>query len=240
MEENQINTEVAINESIESDLIVDLTNVNVYQGEHQVLNSVSLQVKKGEIVFLMGRTGSGKSSLLKVLYADLPFDGDAGFVAGFDLASIRKKEIPALRRKLGMIFQDFQLLTDRSIYENLSFVLKATGWKNRNAMDERIIESIAIVGLEDKLEKMPHQLSGGEQQKIVIARSLLNHPDMLLADEPTGNLDPISSEDVMNTINNLRNQGITILMATHDMLVAEKYNYRTLWFNNGKIQDNQP
>ncbi|PLW93633.1 MAG: phosphonate ABC transporter ATP-binding protein [Marinilabiliales bacterium] len=224
----------------DSDVLVDLRNVNVYQGERIVVENVSLEVRKGELVFLMGRTGSGKSSLLKILYADLPFNGDSGYVLGFELSDIRRKEIPTLRRKLGMIFQDFQLLTDRTVQENLYFVLKATGWKNKQAMDERVVEVMTTVGLPDKLEKMPHQLSGGEQQKVVIARALLNHPDLILADEPTGNLDPISSEEVMNTIIALKEQGITILMATHDLMVTEKFASRTLWFNNGKVQDNRP
>jgi cell division transport system ATP-binding protein len=224
----------------DSDVLVDIRNAEVFQGEHKVLDHVSLEVKKGELVFLMGRTGSGKSSLLKILYADLPFDGESGYVLGFDLNDMRRKDIPSLRRKLGMIFQDFQLLTDRSVRENLYFVLKATGWKNKQGMDERVVEVMTTVGLPDKLDKMPHQLSGGEQQKVVIARALLNHPDLILADEPTGNLDPISSEEVMNTIMALKEQGITILMATHDLMVTEKFSSRTLWFNNGKVQDNRP
>lgn len=227
-------------EDRDGDVLVDLHNVNVYQGERIIVENVSLEVRKGELVFLMGRTGSGKSSLLKVLYADLEFNGESGYVLGFDLKALRRKDIPLLRRKLGMIFQDFQLLTDRSVRENLIFVLKATGWRNKNAIKERIEEVMQTVGLLDKLDKMPHQLSGGEQQKVVIARALLNHPDLILADEPTGNLDPISSEEVMNTIMALKEKGITILMATHDLMVTEKFASRTLWFNNGKVQDNRP
>jgi len=160
-------------------------------------------------------------------------------VLGFDLATMRTRDIPQLRRKMGMVFQDFQLLTDRSVKDNLLFVLQATGWKDREAMDSRIEHVLAVVGLEHKIDKMPHQLSGGEQQKVVIARALLNDPELLLVDEPTGNLDPQSSEEVLNTLVELKKSGKAILMATHDMLVMEKFPSRTLWFAEGKVTDNQ-
>ncbi len=236
-EEKDIQIEKSLKKN---DILLEISKANVFQGERKVIDNVSLTIRKGELVFLMGRTGSGKSSLLKILYADLPFKGEKGYVLGFDLNNMRRKDISSLRRKLGMIFQDFQLLTDRTVRENLYFVLKATGWKNKQNMEERAMEVMNTVGLPDKLDKMPHQLSGGEQQKVVIARALLNHPDLILADEPTGNLDPISSEEVMHTIMELKKKGITILMATHDLMVTEKFASRTLWFNNGKVQDNKP
>ncbi len=211
----------------------------VIQGENTILDDVSFQIGTGEFVYFLGRTGSGKSSLLKMLYADLPFEGEECMVAGFDIKNIRSRDIPQLRRKLGMVFQDFQLLTDRSVAENLHFVLAATGWRDRTLMSNRIDEVLEIASVLHKKDKMPHQLSGGEQQKVVIARALLNNPDLLLVDEPTGNLDPQSSEEVLNTLVALKNSGKTILMATHDMLVVEKYPARTLWFNDGHVTDNQ-
>jgi len=219
--------------------LVSVENAVVRHGDNLILSDVSFSIGAGELVYFLGRTGSGKSSVMKMLYADLPFEGTIGTVLGYDLNIIRTREIPLLRRKMGMVFQDFQLLTDRSVRENLLFVLQATGWRDREAMDSRIDSVLDTVGLSDKKDKMPHQLSGGEQQKVVIARALLNDPELLLVDEPTGNLDPQSSEEVLNTLVELKKSGKAILMATHDMLVMEKYPSRILWFADGKVTDNK-
>jgi len=219
--------------------LVSVENAVVRHGDNLILSNVSFSIGSGEFVYFLGRTGSGKSSVMKMLYADLPFEGTIGTVLGYDLNKIRTREIPLLRRKMGMVFQDFQLLTDRNVRENLLFVLQATGWRDREAMDSRIDSVLAGVGLENKKDKMPHQLSGGEQQKVVIARALLNDPELLLVDEPTGNLDPQSSEEVLNTLVELKKTGKAILMATHDMLVMEKYPSRILWFADGKVTDNK-
>jgi len=219
--------------------LVSIENAGVRHGDNVILENVSFSIGAGEFVYFLGRTGSGKSSVMKMLYADMPFEGAVGNVLGYDLTKIRTREIPHLRRKMGMVFQDFQLLTDRNVRENLLFVLQATGWKDREAMDSRIDSVLAAVGLSEKKDKMPHQLSGGEQQKVVIARALLNDPELLLVDEPTGNLDPQSSEEVLNTLVELKKSGKTILMATHDMLVMEKYPSRILWFADGKVTDNK-
>ncbi len=218
---------------------IEIVDAVIMQGEHVVLDQVSFDIEKGEFVYFLGRTGSGKSSMMKTLYADLPFTGKKGLVAGYDLLTIRSKDIPYLRRKMGMVFQDFQLLTDRNVTENLHFVLDATGWRDDKQAAERIHAVLLEVGMQDKAQKMPHQLSGGEQQKVVIARALLNSPDLLLVDEPTGNLDPQSSEEVLQTLVFLKESGKTILMATHDMLVMEKYPSRILWFADGKVTDNK-
>jgi cell division transport system ATP-binding protein len=219
--------------------LVAVENAVVRHGDNLILSGVSFSIGAGEFVYFLGRTGSGKSSVMKMLYADLPFEGTIGTVLGYDLNKIRTREIPMLRRKMGMVFQDFQLLTDRSVRENLLFVLQATGWRDREAMDSRIDSVLDTVVLSDKKDKMPHQLSGGEQQKVVIARALLNDPELLLVDEPTGNLDPQSSEEVLNTLVELKKSGKAILMATHDMLVMEKYPSRILWFAEGKVTDNK-
>jgi len=219
--------------------LITVENAVVRHGDNLILENVSFRIGAGEFVYFLGRTGSGKSSVMKMLYADIPFEGTTGTVLGFDLAAIRTRDIPQLRRKMGMVFQDFQLLTDRNVKDNLLFVLQATGWKDREAMDSRIEHVLAVVGLGHKIDKMPHQLSGGEQQKVVIARALLNDPELLLVDEPTGNLDPQSSEEVLNTLVELKKSGKAILMATHDMLVMEKYPSRILWFADGKVTDNK-
>ncbi|MPM09467.1 Cell division ATP-binding protein FtsE [bioreactor metagenome] len=219
--------------------LINVENAVIRHGDNIVIAEVSFSIGAGEFVYFLGRTGSGKSSMMKTLYADLPFEGTSGTVLGYDLANLRRRDIPMLRRKMGMVFQDFQLLTDRSVCENLLFVLQATGWRDREAMDSRIDSVLDTVGLSDKKDKMPHQLSGGEQQKVVIARALLNDPELLLVDEPTGNLDPQSSEEVLNTLVELKKSGKAILMATHDMLVMEKYPSRILWFADGKVTDNK-
>ncbi|MEI6696973.1 MAG: ATP-binding cassette domain-containing protein [Bacteroidota bacterium] len=217
------------------DIIIQLENLAVYQNDILILSEVNLSIEKGEFVYLVGKTGTGKSSLLKTLYADLQVVEGNAMVADFDLKMIKTKEIPFLRRKLGIVFQDFQLLSDRSVKENLVFVLKATGWKDKIAMEERIHEVLEKVGLESKGFKMPHQLSGGEQQRVSIARALLNDPEVILADEPTGNLDPETSEGIINLLIDISKNGRAVLMASHDFMMIEKFPSRTLRCENGKV-----
>ena len=219
------------------DTIIKLENVSVFQKHNLVLSNVTLNIDKGEFVYLLGRTGSGKSSLLKTLYADLDLIEGTGTVAGYDLKAIKLKEIPYLRRKLGIVFQDFQLLTDRSINDNLLFVLKATGWKNKIEMQKRIQDVLDKVHLTTKGFKMPHELSGGEQQRISIARALLNDPELILADEPTGNLDPETSEGIMNLLLEISRSGRAVLIATHDIMMFEKFPSRTIRCENGKLTE---
>ena len=219
--------------------IVEINNADIFQSKNLVLSNVELHIDKGEFVYLIGKTGSGKSSLLKMLYGDVELlQGSAG-VAGFQLNNIKEKEIPYLRRKLGIVFQDFQLLTDRSVNANLLFVLQATGWKEKNKMKDRIAEVLDKVGLATKGFKMPHELSGGEQQRVVIARALLNHPEMILADEPTGNLDPETSEGIMNLLLEISRNGCSVLMATHNYTMIEKFPARIIKCENGKIHDSK-
>src|SRR3954469_25562259 len=206
-----------------TDVILRLEEANIYQSNNLVLSNVNLQIDKGEFIYLIGKTGSGKSSLLKTIYADVDLMEGAGYVSGFHLNKIKPKQIPYLRRKLGIVFQDFQLLTDRSVNANLLFVLKATGWKEKPAMQARINEVLEKVGLATKGFKMPHELSGGEQQRIVIARALLNEPEIILADEPTGNLDPETSEGIMRLLFDISNSGRAVLMATHNYPMIEKF-----------------
>ncbi len=217
------------------DIIIELENLSVYQKDILILSEVNLSIEKGEFVYLVGKTGTGKSSLLKTLYADLQVVEGNAMVADFNLKTIKTKEIPFLRRKLGIVFQDFQLLIDRSIKENLVFVLKATGWKNKNDMDERIKEVLDKVGMGTKGFKMPHQLSGGEQQRVSIARALLNDPEIILADEPTGNLDPETSEGIIKLLIDISKNGRAVLMASHDFMMIEKFPSRTLRCENGKV-----
>lgn len=219
------------------DTIIYLDKVSIFQKHNMVLNNVSLTIDKGEFVYLIGKTGSGKSSLLKTLYAELALNQGEAKVAGFDLVNIKRKEIPFLRRKLGIVFQDFQLLTDRTINDNLLFVLKATGWKNKNDMQKRVQEVLEKVRLGTKGFKMPHELSGGEQQRISIARALLNDPELILADEPTGNLDPETSEDIMNTLLEISKNGRAVIIATHDIMMFNKFPSRTIKCENGGIID---
>lgn len=215
--------------------LIELSAVTIFQDERPVVSDLNLVVKKGEFVYLLGKTGSGKSSFLKVLYADVPLTMGAGKVCGFDIAKLKPREIPYLRRKLGIVFQDFQLLSDRNVGENLKFVMKATGWRDENKIKERIDDVIRKVGLEGKAGKMPHELSGGEQQRVSIARALVNNPELILADEPTGNLDPETSEEILKLLMALSEGGQAVLFATHDMLVYNKFKSRTLLFDNGRV-----
>lgn len=221
------------------DTIIHLDKVSIFQKHNLVLTNVALNIDKGEFVYLLGKTGSGKSSLLKTLYAELDLVQGEGTVAGFDLKTIKRKEIPFLRRKLGIVFQDFQLLTDRNVNDNLLFVLKATGWKNKFEMQKRIQDVLEKVHLATKGFKMPHELSGGEQQRISIARALLNDPELILADEPTGNLDPETSEEIMNVLLEISKSGRAVLIATHDIMMFNKFPSRTIKCENGKIIDSQ-
>jgi cell division transport system ATP-binding protein len=209
----------------------------IRQQERTIVKGLNFELAKNEIVFLIGKTGSGKSSVLKLLYGELPLEEGTGNVVGFDLMQLKKKDIPSLRRKIGIVFQDFQLLTDRTVYENLAFVLKATGWTDKNLIDHRIDEVLSIVSLKDKLHTMPFALSGGEQQRITIARALLNKPELILADEPTGNLDPETSEEIMRVLIAIAaEQNTAILMATHDMSLVDKFPNKVLRVENGTLK----
>ncbi|HOI86783.1 MAG TPA: ATP-binding cassette domain-containing protein [Lentimicrobium sp.] len=217
------------------DTIVSLNNLSVYQRNILVLSEVTLNIDKGEFVYLIGKTGTGKSSLLKTLYADLPVNEGDAEVAGYSLKTIRPHDVPFLRRKLGIVFQDFQLLSDRSVNDNLLFVLRATGWSDKNEIQDRIKDVLDKVGLKTKGFKMPHQLSGGEQQRVAIARALLNDPELILADEPTGNLDPETSEGIMSLLIDISRAGRAVLMATHNYAIMEKFPSRTLKCEGGKV-----
>ena len=222
------------------DTIINLDKIAVYQKSQLVLSNVSMQIERGEFCYLIGRTGSGKSSLMKVLYADLPLIEGTAKVAAFNLHEIKEKQIPYLRRKIGIVFQDFQLLTDRSVRDNLLFVMKATGWRDKIAMEERLEGVLEKVGLHTKNFKMPNQLSGGEQQRVVIARALINDPDIILADEPTGNLDPETSLGIMELLVEISKTGRAILMATHDYTLFQKFPGRIFRCENGKVVDLNP
>lgn len=220
--------------------IVHLRDVKIYQKDSLVLDKVNLNITKGEFVYLIGKTGSGKSSLLKTLYAALPLDGSNGLVAGFDLKSLNRRTIPKLRRKLGIVFQDFNLLNDRSVEENLFFALKAMGWKDKEKMLARINELLARVGLSGKNNKMPHAISGGEQQRVVIARALLNYPELIIADEPTGNLDPETSDEILLLLRKLAQENDTaVLFATHDYRILENFPARIIRCHGGKVIDEE-
>ncbi|WP_431122902.1 cell division ATP-binding protein FtsE [Flagellimonas flava] len=218
-----------------SETILKLQDVAVFQNENLILNHITLQVKKGEFVYVIGKTGSGKSSFMKTLYADLPLKQGTGTIVDFDLKNLEEKEIPYLRRKLGIVFQDFKLLPDRNVNNNLRFVLKATGWTEDSKMDAKIEEVLDKVGMKTKGFKFPHELSGGEQQRIAIARALLNDPEIILADEPTGNLDPQTSVEVMKVLQDINQTGRTIIMATHDYALILKYPHKTLKCDGSKV-----
>jgi cell division transport system ATP-binding protein len=222
-------------ENLPLDKSIELTNCNIWQQDHLVLTDVNLSVNKGEFVYLVGRVGSGKSSLIKTLNGKLPLKEGIGLVAGFNLSDIKNREIPYLRRKIGIVFQDFQLLIDRSVNDNLEFVLKATGWKAKNDIDARIGEVLEKVGLSLKGYKMPHQLSGGEQQRVVIGRALLNDPEIILADEPTGNLDPETSEGILRLLTDISKTGRAVVVATHNYTLLKKFSARTLKCDGGKL-----
>lgn len=218
-----------------SQSILSLKDITIFQEKNPVLTNVSLEVINGDFIYLIGKTGAGKSSFLKTLYADLSLTEGEGNIVGYDLKNLTEKEIPYLRRKLGVVFQDFKLLPDRNVKENLLFVLKATGWTFEEEMNVKIDEVLDKVGMKNHQSKMPHQLSGGEQQRIAIARALLNDPELILADEPTGNLDPQTSVEVMEVLKNINSTGKTIMMATHDYALLLKFPSKTLKFENGKV-----
>lgn len=222
------------------DTIIEFTGCNIWQQDHLVLTGVSFRVNKGEFVYLVGRVGSGKTSMIKTMNVQIPLkEGDA-MVAGYNLGLIKSGEIPYLRRKVGIVFQDFQLLTDRSVYENLEFVLKATGWKEKKNIDIRITEVLEKVGLGLKGYKMPHQLSGGEQQRVVIGRALLNNPDIILADEPTGNLDPETSEGIIRLLLDISRTGRAVIVATHNYTLLKKFPSRTIKCEDGRLTEAKP
>jgi cell division transport system ATP-binding protein len=217
------------------DNVISFEDASIFQEDHLVLSDVNFSVKKNEFVYLIGKVGSGKSSLIKTINAEIPLKQGNASVAGFNLFNIKRKQTPRLRRKLGIVFQDFQLLIDRNVHENLKFVLGATGWKNKKEISTRIEEVLEKVGLQHKGYKMPHQLSGGEQQRVVIARALLNDPELILADEPTGNLDPETSDVIMKILFDIQASGRAVIMATHNYNLLEKYPARTLRCDDGKV-----
>jgi cell division transport system ATP-binding protein len=217
------------------DIIIELQDCQIWQQDHLVLSNVNLSVRKSEFLYLVGKVGSGKTSLIKTLNAQIPLKEGTGIIAGYNLTKIKNREIPLLRRKLGIVFQDFQLLIDRSVHDNLEFVLKATGWKNKNEIEERIGDVLEKVGLERKGYKMPHQLSGGEQQRVVIGRALLNDPDIILADEPTGNLDPETSEGIVRLLKDISTTGRAVIIATHNYTILKKFPARTVKCEEDKL-----
>jgi len=222
-----------------SEAVLSINNANIYQGESLILSDVNITVSRSEFVYLVGKTGTGKSSLLKTLYGELPLKNGTANVAGFDLKDLTWKTVPFLRRNIGIVFQDFQLLTDRNVHDNLKFVLSATGWKDKKSIEDKIEEVLGKVGLKTKGFKYPFELSGGEQQRIDIARALLNSPKLILADEPTGNLDPETTEEIMNLLFQIsKDLGTAIVMATHDYIVINKYPARMIRTEGGKVIDN--
>jgi cell division transport system ATP-binding protein len=226
-----------MHETLPLDVIIELTNCTIMQQDHLVLTDVNMSIGKGEFVYLVGKVGSGKSSLIKTLNAQIPLKEGTCLVAGYNLSKIRKREIPFMRRKIGIVFQDFQLLIDRTVNENLEFVLKATGWKNKHEINARIAEVLEKVDLGLKGQKMPHQLSGGEQQRVVIGRALLNDPDIILADEPTGNLDPDTSEGIIRLLQDISKTGRAVVVSTHNYTLLKKYSARTLKCDEGRLTE---
>ena len=222
-----------------SEAVLSIKDANIYQGDSLILSDVNITVSRSEFVYLVGKTGTGKSSLLKTLYGELPLKNGTANVAGFDLKDLTWKTVPFLRRNIGIVFQDFQLLTDRNVHDNLKFVLSATGWNDEKAIEDKIEEVLGKVGLKSKGFKYPYELSGGEQQRIDIARALLNSPKLILADEPTGNLDPETTEEIMNLLFQIgKDLGTAIVMATHDYIVINKYPARMIRTEGGKVIDN--
>ena len=219
--------------------LIKYKDVEICQDEQIVLTDVNLTISSGEMVYLLGRVGSGKSSFMKTIYGELPIEGTEATALDYDLLQLRRRDIPYLRRKVGVVFQDFQLLVDRNVEENLMFVLKATGWKDKQAMKNNIYDVLKQVGMEEKAYKMPYQLSGGEQQRVVIARALLNAPGLILADEPTGNLDPETGKEIMELLYSISKAGMTVIMSTHNPLWPEQYPGRRLQFADGKILEVQ-
>lgn len=217
--------------------IVEYKNVEILRKELVVLKHVDLTLQKGEFVYLIGKVGSGKSSLLKSMYAEIPVHNGSARVMDFDLEGIRRRDIPKLRRRIGIVFQDFQLLTDRTVYDNLRFVLEATGWRDKAERDHRIEEVLRQVGMGNKSYKMPHELSGGEQQRIVIARALLNRPELILADEPTGNLDPLTGDSIVQLFHDIADRGTTVVMATHNLQLVDEYPARVICCDNKQLID---
>lgn len=222
---------------MEQESIIDLRHINIYQKNILILSDVNVRINKGEFVYIIGKTGSGKSTLLKILYCEIPVIEGDGRVCDFGLANIKNRQIPYLRRKLGIIFQDFQLLFDRTVNENLLFVMRATGWKDKVRMKSKLDEVLTKVGLETKGFKMPHQLSGGEQQRVVIARALVNDPDIILADEPTGNLDPETSEGIMKILFDISRTGRAVIMATHNYSILQKFPSRIIKCENSRLYE---
>jgi cell division transport system ATP-binding protein len=218
-----------------SDTVIELKNAQIYQENTKILSDVNITIHKGQFIYLVGNTGSGKSSLLKTLYAELPLKEGEGTVAGFELRKLKSAKIPFLRRKLGIVFQDFQLLSDRTVLDNMIFVMQATGWTNKNEMLSRSEQLLEQVGLADKIRKMPHELSGGEQQRVAIARALINSPEIILADEPTGNLDVDTSERIIHLLSDISMGGTAVLMATHDQSLMEKFKSKTITCHEGKV-----
>lgn len=217
--------------------LIEYKGVNVYRKDLNVLQNVNFELHKGEFVYFIGKVGSGKSSLLKTFYADVPVEEGNARVFDYEMTSIRKRDIPYLRRKIGIVFQDFQLLTDRSVQSNLEFVLKATGWKDKEAIENRVEEVLSMVGMQNKNYKMPHELSGGEQQRIVIARAMLNSPEIILADEPTGNLDPETGNLITQLLHNICTSGTAVIMTTHNHNLLKSYPGRVIEFNNKNITE---
>ncbi|MCK5028904.1 MAG: ATP-binding cassette domain-containing protein [Bacteroidales bacterium] len=219
------------------DTIIEFENASIFQKDNLVLKDVNLSISKGEFVYFIGKVGSGKTSLIKTINAEIPLKEGEAKVAGFDLTKLKTNQKPLLRRKLGVVFQDFKLLSDRTVFDNLHFVLKATGWKHKNDINDRIAEVLDKVNLSYKGYKMPHQLSGGEQQRVVIARALLNDPEIILADEPTGNLDPETSENLMKILLDISNNGRAVVMITHDYNMVKQFPSRTITFEDGKVSE---
>lgn len=217
--------------------IIELKNADIFQREHRVLSDINLEIQRGEFVYLIGKVGTGKTSLIKTMNAELPLEKGQGSVAGFNLAELKPREIPSLRRKLGVVFQDFRLLSDRNVYDNLVFVLKATDWKDEKEIVHRVNAVLELVAMTHKSKSMPHQLSGGEQQRVVIARALLNEPEIILADEPTGNLDPQTSIELMQIFKDLNEKGKTVVVATHDYPLIRRFPARIITVDEQKIYE---